>query len=99
MSRVRHRQTIIPHGNLIAWRKLDANKLAYSGQLHLKLPYRQTKILNIPRQGYVSWLQFDFVTHWPMLVDKWDEHWLGEKDGIFITMYASQAVYLKGPTL
>ena len=94
MSRLLRRQTIIPDGNLIAWRRLSPDKLAYSGQLHLKRNYRHLK-----KVGYVSWLEFDFVQYYPASVGRWDEHWLGEKDGIIITMYAAQSEYIQGPAL
>jgi hypothetical protein len=91
MSKIRRRLTIIPSAVLRGWRRLDYN--VYSGQLKTKGKGKAWKI-----DKFVQ-IKFDFVTHYPRLNGSWEEHFLGEKDGVFIIMYMSDQSRTQGPEI
>lgn len=87
MGKFQRRLTITPHGTLLGWRKLS-DRLEYSGQL-----WKSEHGVTINQ--YIPYFKFDFVIHYPALNKYWEEHYLGERGGVFITMYVRNQADIK----
>lgn len=89
---LQRRLTITPHGTLLGWRRLNPLELIYSGQLFRSDP-------GVLVNQYIPYIKFDFITHFPHLTDAWEEHYLGERNGVFITMFIKNRSTVTGPTV
>ena len=90
MGKLQRRLTIIPKATLLGWRRLRPDSNEFSGQL-----YSHDSSVNT----YMSYIKFDFVTHFPELSGRWDEHYLGERDGVFITMFVKHQSIVRSSLL
>lgn len=88
MGMLKRRLMITTHGFLRGWRRVHPDRMAYSGQL-------QTKVSN----KYFSFIEFDIVKFYPGLRGHWEDHYLGEKDGVFIVMLMKDMSGSVGPLL
>ena len=96
MGRLNQRLMITPIGRIAGWRRLRQDKMAFSGLFH---PYKRNKVGRHRQIRYLSYIEFDFIKHYPALSGHWEAHILGEREGHSYVLYDHEGVPTKGPML
>lgn len=84
MGKLQRRLTITPYATLLGWRRLQMNSTSsyeFSGQL--------IKHAHPELHEYLPYIKFDFLHFYTELRGHWDEHFLGELDGKFYTLFTA----------
>lgn len=86
MGKFKDRLMITPQATILGWRKLGLG-LIFSGQY---------VDLRTGVHRYRSYMEFDWLTHYPALSNHWNEHYLGELQGVYVTMFFEHEFKIQG---
>lgn len=86
MGKFSNRLTITPEANMLLWRRLSRN--AFSGTLSTE-----------KTREYFAYFEFDSVEYYPMAVPFWGDHYLGKKNGVYVTMFFINQFKTVGPII